>query len=280
MNNYEHRPPLGSPPDFEALDRANAEYNARLEHIPLSNFPELVHSSHAIIQGLSHIRTRLGVSEMPTDISIIRLMNRAQWSTLHSNESGADAHYDPLSGNVYHLFDERHYSESKVTQMMTVYTLGHELSHKTTHGLETYSFNLSEGMADFLTQQVLEMGALSPVISKETLDLYRHQYLAGMESLIIDGDEFKAKDIFVVPNERGSGFTRIPQLRLIEALQTALLPGQFNDFLKGALTADISLVRDVLRGRFGRELADNFEGVSGQTNPHLLTKNVLDATPL
>lgn len=272
MNNYERL----SPPDFEALDRADAEYDAQLEYTPLNNFPELIHSSYAIVQGLNHIRMGVGVPEMSYDASIIRLMNQTQWDALRSNESGAAAYYDPLSGNIYHLFDERGYRESTVAQMMTVYTLGHELSHKATHGLATYSFHLSEGIADFLGQQVLEKDALLPIIDKKTLDKYRYRYLAGAESLIVNGDEFKAKDIFVVPNEVGSGFTRIPQLRLIEALQTTLSPEEFENFLRGAFTADIDIVRDTLRKCLGRDLADDFEDVRGKVNPRLLTKNVLD----
>lgn len=263
-----------SPPDFEALDQAAAEHDARLEYIPLKNYPELISSFHAIIQNLNHIRTSVGAPEMPDDISVVRLMNQTQWNNLHSNDSDVDAYYDPLSGNFYHLVDEKSYKESKVIQMMTVYTLAHELSHKATHGLEMYSFNLSEGMADFLTQHTLESGALIPIISKEELDDYRRRYLET-GPVIINEYELRAKDIFVAPGEAGSGFTRIPQLRLIEALQAAMHPEHFGDFLRSAFTSDIALMRSILIEYFGKKLASTFEDTSESVSPQILTKKVL-----
>lgn len=265
-----------SPPDFEALDLTHAEHDAQLEYISLTNYPELISSCHTIIQNLNHIRTSVGAPEMPGDASVVRLMNQAQWNSLRSSAPGYVAYYDPLSGNAYQLFDEDLYSKSKINKMMTVYTLAHELSHKATHGLDMYSFNLSEGMADFLTQYVLENGALLPIIDKEELDAYRRRYLKS-GPILFDGYELREKDIFVASGEAGSGFTRIPQLKLLEALQATMHPGHFSDFLRSAFTSDIALTRDILTEYFGEELVSAFEDTSDTTDPRVLTKSILHA---
>lgn len=279
LNKYEHiRPPLGQFPDFEKIDRANAIHDSELEHIPLNNFPELINSVGMIIQNLNRIRAQVGAPEMPNDLSVIRLMNQDQWNSLSRSSSAGDslAHYDPLSGNVYQLFDEESYLSLKVGQIFTAYTTAHELSHKTTHGIEKYSFHLSEGLADFLAQQTIEDGVLDPFIDKSELDYYRQIYLeAG--PVIIDGYEFKAKDIFVIPNENGSGLTRVPQLRLIEAIQTKIRPEHFDAFLRGALTNDVNLVKNILVEQLGEELAEWFNDAPGDIDPRDLTTRVLEA---
>lgn len=273
----EFTPNKYSPPDFEALDLANAEYDAQLEHISLTSYPELICSFHTIIQNLNHIRTSVGAYEMSNDPSVMRLMNQAQWNSLRSKDPGFAGYYDPLSGKAYHLFDEDLYRKSKVNKMMTVYTAAHELSHKATHGLEMYSFNLSEGMADFLTLYALEHGALAPIVSAEELSNYREQYLQGKPTVMVGEDEFRAKDIFVAPNEAGSGFTRIRQLRLIEALQTVMHPEHFNDFLASTFTSDIALMRSVLTKYLGEGLVSTLDDTSDTVDPRVLTEDILQA---
>jgi len=267
-------PPLGERPDFSKLDQDDAEHDSQLEHVPLNNFPELVTSFDTITQNINAIRTRVGAPEMPSDSSVVRLMNQDQWNNLSSTASASPAHYDPLSGNIYQLFDEERYSRSKIGQISTVYTMAHELSHKTTHGLEKYSFHLSEGIADFLAQLTLENGALESFIDKRDLDHYRQIYLeAG--PVIIGGYEFKAKDIFVVPSENGAGLSRIPQLRLIEAIQATMQPEHFNDFLRGAFTNDTTLVKSMLTKQFGAELTKLLDDILGNVDPRGMTARIL-----
>ncbi|HEV7951887.1 MAG TPA: hypothetical protein VGO98_00735 [Candidatus Saccharimonadales bacterium] len=273
-------PPLGRRPDFEKLDQASAIYDSRLEHLPLDNFPELISSVDIIIKNLNKIRTRVDAPEIPNNPSVVRLMDHDQWKNLSGNSdvSNSLAHYDPLSGNIYQLFDEERYVSSRMDQIFTAYTVAHELSHKATHGLEKYSLHLSEGLADFLAQQTIEDGALEPFIDKSELDYYRHMYLdAG--PLLIDGYELKAKDIFIVPNEDGSCLTRIPQLRLIEAIQTKIRPEHFDTFLRGAFTNNTNLVKDVLTKQFGEELACSFDDISGHADPRDLAIRILQ-TPI
>lgn len=263
------------PPDFEALDRAAAEHDAQLEHISLLRYPELISVFNATIQSLNHIRAEVGVPAMPDDASIVRMMNHAQWSNLRSiNPDDTDGYYDPLSGNTYQLLDEECYTGSSVARMTVTYTMAHELSHKATHGLEEYSFNLSEGTADYLAQYALENGSLSPIVNKQDLDAYRRRYLES-GPILFNGYELREKDIFVAPGEAGSGFTRIPQLKLIEALQVTMHPEHFSDFLKGAFTSDIQLVKNVLLKHLGQELTGALEDTSDQTNPQNLTNRIL-----
>jgi hypothetical protein len=279
LNKFTNGPPLGERPDFEKLDQANAMRDSHLEHISIDNFPELISSFDIIIQNLNKVRTRVGAPEIPNNPSVVRLMNQGQWKSLSGNSDASDslAHYDPLSGNIYQLFDEEHYSSSKMGQILTAYTTAHELSHKATHGLETSSFHLSEGLADFLAQQTIEDGALEPFIDKSELDYCRQMYLEG-GPVIIDGYEFKAKDIFVIPNENGSGLSRIPQLRLIEAIRTKIHPTHFDTFLKGAFTNDTDLIKDVLTKQFGEELACLFDDISGHVDPRDLEIRILQTS--
>jgi hypothetical protein len=280
LNKFTHGPPpLGERPDFEKLDQANSEYDSQLEYISLNNFPDLTISFGTITQNLNDLRARVGASEIPNDPSVVRLMNKDQWKSLSgsSNVSDSLAHYDPLSGKIYQLFNPERYSSSRIDQIFTAYTMAHELSHKATNGLEKYSFHLSEGLADFLAQQTIESGALEPFIKKCELDFYRQMYLEAGPA-IIDGYEFKAKDIFVVPNQNGSGLTRIPQLRLIEAIQKKIHPTYFDTFLKGAFTNDTDLIKDVLTKQFGEELACSLDDISGHADPRDLVTRILQTS--
>lgn len=270
------RPPLGERPDFDKLDRMNAEKDSQLAYIHLDQIPALRTAYYLITQDLNNIRIQVGAPEIPDDTSMVRLMNYEQWNALSGNSGKVDssAHYDPLSGNIYQLLNVEGYISTGTERIFAAYTMAHELSHKATHGLEKYSFHLSEGLADFLAQQALENGALEPFIPKDELDYYRQSYLeAG--PVIIEGFECKAEDIFVIPDEQGSGFTRIPQLRIIQALQATMHPELFNTFLQGSFTDDIRSVKWALTEQFGEELASSLDDVSGSADPRQILSRIL-----
>lgn len=265
-------PPLGPLIDFQKIDQERADSDARLEHTSLEVYPELVASFDTITQNLNRIRTQVGAPEITLDMSVVRLMDQAQWNALRGGASQPDsnAFYAPLSGNVYMLFDEERYKASKVNQMFQVYTLAHELSHKATHGVEGYSFHLSEGLADFLAQESLENGGLAPIVTEEEL-AYRERYLK-MGPVEWDGFTLEAKDLFVLPNEAGSAYGYIPQLRLIQTMQTEMGEEQFDEFLHAAFTGNNSVIKNIITAKFGKNLAFLLDDVRGTVSPHALLK--------
>lgn len=278
-NNHRQRPLAGSPPDFEAIDRAEAAHNEGLEHIPVEGFPELVVSVHAIARNINDARVRVGAPPMSIDTSMVRLIDPKHWHTLKADPNAleAGAFYDPLSGNTYQTFDREQHKDSEMEKIMTIYTVAHELAHKATDNLPDYSFNLCEGLADLLAQNALENGALASVVDTEELDRNRRRYLNEVGPLIIHGDEYTAPDIYVIRGEPSRGITRISQLRLIEALRIKMGNDLYDTFLRSAFTSDIDFIKHILAERFGPALAQEFNDTSGRINARVLTKRILEA---
>jgi hypothetical protein len=264
--------PLGEVPDFAKLDQEQHEHIATLEHTPIDHYPQLLAAYHAVGQGINGMREKVGSPAVTFDNDAVRLLDAAQWinlqETINTPKPGG-AFYDPHTGNIYVQFDEAAYTSSRFNQIFGAYIIAHESGHKGTHGIEKYSFHLSEGLADYLAQQTLESGGLASFMSPEEL-AYRNEYLLTHGPLKYYEYELAAKDVIVGP-DGAAQYSRILQLRLVEAIESHLRGDKFNTLLKGAFEGDVTGVKQVLQNELGKPFADSLDDQMGLQDPRMLS---------
>lgn len=259
--------PLGELPDFDRIDRERRQALLAFEHKKLSEYPGTAHKVEMIDNEHGSFTTSHGLELGAKSFPEVRLIPSDTWEALLNSQQGdapdSSAFYDTGTNICFIKFDEKAVESSQMAELKTIYAIAHEKGHQVFSNCLTFSFHLSEGLADFYAKKTFGHGVLSKVLSQQELQ-YPPTYIERAKSrhknLVVGGFEISSDEMFVIFEGNKaipSAYSRIPQLRLVTAMERSH-PEEFSTLLKLASqdTNNAEAIHSFIAQHWGEKFAD------------------------
>lgn len=249
------RPPLGKVRD---LAKEEAEKRLDFEFIALEKHKELVDALNRIGNEINFLRKNANIPELQFCDSDVRLINEEYWDQFvkdaHIQEDN-NAFWDSLTEKCYIKYDSVKYDSSRLERIAMIYTIAHELSHKSFPNIGEYSFHLSEGLADFTAKLSLERGVFPSILTSEEY-MSKTTYIQTMHPEI-EGFKLEPEDIIIEDPETGAiSYSRISQLRLVQKLHETNTEA-FGKLLRLSFSGDHEGVKQLITQTWGQDFSES-----------------------
>jgi hypothetical protein len=249
--------PLGPKPNFEDAEEL-AERELKLPYTEIGRYPDMLRDFTVITSALNDKRRKFNLTQIDSDPSSVRLISRDIFdSDPHLNHEGtASAFYNPLTEVCFISFDEQEFLESRSRKLGKIYLMAHELSHKSMdeYGIQQYSLNLNEGIADLLAKEVLEERILPHYLKKED-ERSKQEYIEVMLPTTM-GIPLASDDLILEEDAiRPAAYGRIPQMYVLRQIKTHS-PKAYDLLICQAIKGRPDDARRTMEETFGDEIAD------------------------
>lgn len=267
MSEYKNRDyvepaPLGPIRD---LNKEESERLLALDFEKVEAYPELATTTALVTEELNVYRQRFGLDPIPPEDDAVRLVGEQAYDSdrFAQKASEGDAFFHPGNRRVFLRFNSAKYENSAFDKMHAVYAVAHELAHRAMEkaGLsrvlenETPTFErLTEGLVDWLAKDILNRRVLASVTSTQNLQS-RAGYIQHMRPQV---DDFALRENEIIPTAPGENlvaFSYIPEIRLVEHLQSSK-PELFQALLKAAFEGNREEASTLLEQALGSQMRD------------------------
>lgn len=241
------RPPLGKLRDF---DKEDAEAILSAPYIHISNFPDLQKSLYFAREELNNLYNKYGLESITFNDADVRLIepkvfNKKPVFLRYGKDGGF---FDPVTTKTIIRFDPKINASSKYQKIITSYTIIHEETHRSMkgYGFQEYSFYLNEGIADFITRDIMNTKIIPFYLDPEELAENKRN-IQKITPLKYNGIVITEEDILIFNPETEDtwGYTRIPEIHFVESLKERN-PQVFDILVKKAFCGDTENIREII----------------------------------
>lgn len=267
------KPALGAVPDLNTLER---EQRLNAPYLPMHSSNALFSSFEKITAGINRVRSQFNAPPLKFNEDDVRLINELHWNwsvlRIREDENIDGAFNDPLTGKIYLKYNPE-LEDSNESAIILQYTMAHELAHNATPKLpEQYSFHLCEGIVDWVAKEVV----FSTVLSGDDHQESRAKFIK-VNAPKLDGMVLMPDEVLVSFSEKSAkGFSRIPQMRLLQKLRDANSEIVFSELMRLAFIGDIDRLKLLIGQKYPKSLTQVLESQVKSNDDQLLIDLVKD----